>query len=143
MKAKKFTIRKDASFVNNKFISLTVIFRPLTLSENLTKTAQKIDFSKTNDVDVKKESETDSKNGEEENKEIFQSSLWPWDSVRSKLRNSLTEVCVLADVLAIAKEKRYLVLDPVPQEPIETKPMVQVYARKKALAGAASVLLTG
>lgn len=36
-----------------------------------------------------------------------------------------------------------MVLDPVPQEPVETKPMVQVYARKKALAGAASVLTAG
>jgi hypothetical protein len=42
-------------------------------------------------------------------------------------------VCVLADVLAIAKEKRYMVLDHVPQEPMETKPMVQVYARKKVI----------
>ena len=40
-------------------------------------------------------------------------------------------MCVLADVLAIAKEKRYMVLDHVPQEPLDTKPMVQVYARKK------------
>lgn len=55
----------------------------------------------------------------------------------------MTEVCVLADVLAIAKEKRYMVLDPVPQEPPEVKPMVQVYARKKALSGAASVLMNG
>lgn len=36
-----------------------------------------------------------------------------------------------------------MVLDPVPQEAIETKPMVQVYARKKALTNAANVLLTG
>lgn len=36
-----------------------------------------------------------------------------------------------------------MVLDPVPQDPAETKTMVQVYARKKALSGAASVLLTG
>lgn len=50
---------------------------------------------------------------------------------------------MLADVLAIAKEKRYMVLDPVQQKPIDTKPIVQIYARKKALAGAASVLLTG
>lgn len=50
---------------------------------------------------------------------------------------------MLADVLNIAKEKKYLVLDPVPQEPVETKPMVQIYARKKALTGAASVLLAG
>lgn len=120
-------------------------FRPLTLSENLAKYAQKIDFSKTNDVEVKKESgDSDGKSGDEDNsKDSFQASLWPWDSVRNKLRNALTEVCVLADVLTIAKEKRYMVLDPVPQEQIETKPMVQVYARKKALAGAASVLLTG
>lgn len=117
--------------------------RPLTLSESLAKYAQKIDFSKTSDLDKKEGTDTDSKNGEEENKDTFQSSLWPWDSVRNKLRNALTEVCVLADVLAIAKEKRYMVLDPVPQEQVETKPMVQVYARKKALAGAASVLLTG
>lgn len=34
-------------------------------------------------------------------------------------------------------------LDPVPQESVESKTMVQIYARKKALAGAASVLLNG
>lgn len=34
-------------------------------------------------------------------------------------------------------------MDPVPQETVEVKPMVQVYARKKALAGAASVLMMG
>lgn len=55
----------------------------------------------------------------------------------------MTEVCVLADVLAIAKEKRYMVLDPIPQENVEIKPMVQIYARKKALAGAAQVLMMG
>lgn len=58
-------------------------------------------------------------------------------------RNALTEVCVLADVLAIVKEKRYMVLDAVPQEAVEVKPMVQVYARKKALTGASQVLLSG
>lgn len=117
---------------------------PLTLSENLAKIAQKIDFSKTNGEDVKKESDGGEKS-EEDTKDSasFQSSLWPWDSVRNKLRNALTEVCVLADVLAIAKEKHYMVLDPVPQEPAEVKPMIQVYARKKALAGAASVIMTG
>lgn len=138
------------------------------MSENLAKIAQKIDFSKTNGEDIKKESESGEK-GEEDTKDSasFQSSLWPWDSVRNKLRlhiveysfecsfvsmkdcdkfiyrNALTEVCVLADVLAIAKEKHYMVLDPVPQEPAEVKPMIQVYARKKALAGAASVIMMG
>lgn len=69
--------------------------------------------------------------------------MWPWDSVRNKLRDAYTEVCVLSDVLSVAREKRYMVLDPVPQEPQETKPMVQVYARKKALTNAANVLLLG
>lgn len=59
------------------------------------------------------------------------------------LRNALTEVCVLADVLAIAKEKNYMVLDPVSQELADVKPMIQVYARKKALAGAGAVLMMG
>ncbi|XP_008558413.1 mediator of RNA polymerase II transcription subunit 17 [Microplitis demolitor] len=124
---------------------------PLTLSENLAKIAQKIDFSKTSTSGADDLCGEQVENGEksdvskQDSKDSFpqQNSLWPWDSVRTKLRNALTEVCVLADVLAIAKEKRYMVLDPVPQEPPEVKPMVQVYARKKALAGAANVLLTG
>lgn len=108
---------------------------PLTLSESLAKYAQKIDFSKTVEVDVKKEDVADDNKSDTDSKDAFQSSLWPWDSVRNKLRNAFQEICVLADVLAIAKDKRYMVLDPVPQEPLETKPMVQIYARKKALAG--------
>lgn len=47
---------------------------------------------------------------------------------------------MLADVLAIAKDKRYMVLDPVQQDSVDVKPLVLVHARKKALAGAASVL---
>ncbi|XP_018326714.1 mediator of RNA polymerase II transcription subunit 17 [Agrilus planipennis] len=118
---------------------------PLTLSESLAKFAQKIDFSKSNELDIKKDTDEafEDNKSDSDSKDAFQSSLWPWDSVRSKLRSALQEVCVLADVLAIAKEKRYLVLDPVQQEAVETKPMVQIYARKKALAGAANVLLTG
>lgn len=117
---------------------------PLTLSESLAKYAQKIDFSKTSDTDiVKREDIIDDSKSESDSKDAFQSSLWPWDSVRNKLRSAHQEICVLADVLAVAKDKRYMVLDPVQQEPLETKPMVQIYARKKALAGAANVLLAG
>lgn len=36
-----------------------------------------------------------------------------------------------------------MVLDPVPQESVDVKPMIQIYARKKALSGAASVLMMG
>ncbi|CAH0702586.1 unnamed protein product [Spodoptera exigua] len=120
---------------------------PLSMSENLARLAQKIDFSKTEDefCNIKKEGESSSDSkSEDENKEPgYQSSLWPWDSVRNKLRNALTEVSVLADVLSIAKEKRYMVLDPVQPEQVESRPMVQVYGRKKALGAAAAVLLAG
>lgn len=47
----------------------------------------------------------------------FQPSLWPWDSVRNNLRSSLTEMCVLYDVLSVVKEKKYMALDPVSQDP--------------------------
>ncbi|CAH0560142.1 unnamed protein product [Brassicogethes aeneus] len=117
---------------------------PLSLSESLAKYAQKIDFSKTADTDIKKEPDlSEDAKSDSDSKDAFQSSLWPWDSVRNKLRDAFQEVCVLADVLAVAKEKRYMVLDPVQQETQETKPMVQIYARKIALTGAAKVLVTG
>lgn len=92
--------------------------------------------------DLKKE---EGKSNDESAKDVsqFQPSLWPWDSVRNKLNDALTEICVLSDVISIAKDKRYLVLDPVPEESEETKPIVQVYSRKKALSQAANVLLSG
>lgn len=90
---------------------------------------------------VEKKDENGDKSDQE--KDANKTQPAPWDSVRNKLRDALTEICVLSDVLAVAKEKRYMVLDPVPQEPSETKPIVQVYARKKALANAANVLLSG
>lgn len=47
----------------------------------------------------------------------FQPLLWPWDSVRNNLRSALTEMCVLYDVLSVAKEKKYMALDPISQDP--------------------------
>lgn len=51
----------------------------------------------------------------------FQPSLWPWDSVRNNLRSALTEMCVLYDVLSIVKDKKFMTLDPVVQEPLTQK----------------------
>lgn len=118
--------------------------RPPTLSESLAKCAARIDFSKTSLDDLKKEEKSAA--AAEDDKDAanqFQESLWPWDSVRNKLKDAYTEICVLSDVISIAKEKRYLVLDPLPEEADDTKPIVQVYSRKKALSQAAQVLLGG
>ncbi|XP_055950781.1 mediator of RNA polymerase II transcription subunit 17-like [Argiope bruennichi] len=114
--------------------------QPLSMSENLTRLAHKIDFVKT-----ESDQQTSADSTEEDSKELatFQASLWPWDSVRGKLRSMLTEVCVLVDVLNIAKEKRYMVIDPVAQDPAEAKPLVAVLQKKKALSNAAAILMRG
>ena len=63
--------------------------RPLSMSENLTKLAHKIDFSVDEPEKLTEAStaETDSdKTSKEQEKAKFQPSLWPWDSVRNKLK---------------------------------------------------------
>lgn len=42
-----------------------------------------------------------------------------------------TEVSVLVDVLNIAKEKRYLAVDPVSNDPPEPRPLVVLLQKKK------------
>ncbi|XP_047987382.1 mediator of RNA polymerase II transcription subunit 17 [Leguminivora glycinivorella] len=118
---------------------------PLSMSENLARLAQKIDFAKSDDefCNIKKEPEVEAKSEEDSKEPGYQSNQWPWDSVRNKLRDALTQVCVLADVLSIAKEKRYMILDPIQADQQDTRPMLQVYGRKKALGAAAAVLLAG
>lgn len=75
------------NYYHQYFANHLLLFRPLSMSENLTKMVQRIDFTKINaenddDVNVDKSIE------ESENKELatFQPSLWPWDSVRNKLK---------------------------------------------------------
>lgn len=38
---------------------------------------------------------------------------------------------MLSDVLAITREKEYMILDPIPTDLIEIKPMAQVHLYKK------------
>uniref|UniRef100_A0A673BAP0 Mediator of RNA polymerase II transcription subunit 17 n=1 Tax=Sphaeramia orbicularis TaxID=375764 RepID=A0A673BAP0_9TELE len=125
---------------------------PLSMSQNLAKLAQRIDFSQGSD------SEEDGAEGEPRDREWgkqepeeeegtlkFQPSLWPWDSVRNNLRSALTEMCVLHDVLSVVKEKKYMALDPVSQDPTagKTPQVFQLISKKKSLATAAQLLLKG
>ncbi|RXN10884.1 mediator of RNA polymerase II transcription subunit 17 [Labeo rohita] len=124
---------------------------PLSMSQNLAKLAQRIDFDQSSDSD-EEGSERESREPwskpepeEDEGTVKFQPSLWPWDSVRNNLRSALTEMCVLHDVLSVLKEKKYMALDPVSQDPAMTKtPQVfQLISKKKSLATAAQLLLKG
>ncbi|KAL9954998.1 hypothetical protein ACROYT_G042591 [Oculina patagonica] len=111
----------------------------LSMSEKLAKLAHKIDFLS----DVKGHEEDGDKEDEEKSLVTFQPSLWPWDSVRENLRKSLTEVCVLSDVLNVVRDKKYMVLDPVSQNQATPKPTLSMITKKKSLANAADILLRG
>ncbi len=111
--------------------------RPLTLSENLTKQAHKIDWMKGDDEEDNEEmppiTSATEKDEEDSKKPDIQASSWPWDSVRNKLRSALTEVCVLADVITVAKDKRYMVLDPVQQEQPDQRQLAQLFSKKRVI----------
>lgn len=191
------------------------LYSPMSMSDNLTKLAHKIDFTKTEDGNKSDEEAQDNPTGSvnadssvdaeaQESKDpanAAQDSPWPWEFVRNKLRyfllnsrifssfigkrgsfkgefqctisfsnflvrSALTEICVLGDVLNIAKEKRYMVLDQVSRETPEPKRIAQMLSKKKvtitfhvdlksitkqinfslvfqAMAAAAAVLLNG
>uniref|UniRef100_A0A3B5BG68 Mediator of RNA polymerase II transcription subunit 17 n=1 Tax=Stegastes partitus TaxID=144197 RepID=A0A3B5BG68_9TELE len=122
---------------------------PLSMSQNLSKLAQRIDFSQGSDSEEEgvegepRDREWGKQEQEEEEGTVkFQPSLWPWDSVRNNLRSALTEMCVLYDVLSVVKEKKYMALDPVSQDP--TTPQVfQLISKKKSLGTAAQLLMKG
>lgn len=109
------------------------------MSENLSKLAHKIDWTRGENEEGNEEEIPTStmavleKEAEEEasKKPDIQASSWPWDSVRNKLRSALTEVCVLADVVSVAKEKRYMVLDPVQQEQPDQRQLAQLFSKKR------------
>jgi len=119
--------------------------QPLSMSENMTKLAQRIDFSRVDEDGDEEGKEKYVESVGVDGKELtpFQASLWPWDSVRNKLKNAFTEVSVLLDVLNITKDKKYMVLDPVSQDALEYKPLAALISKKRALASAASIINSG
>ena len=50
-------------------------------------------------------------------------------------RKSLTEVCVLSDVLNVMHDKKYMVLDPVSQNQATPKPTLSLITKKKVCTG--------
>ncbi|XP_040833074.1 mediator of RNA polymerase II transcription subunit 17 isoform X3 [Ochotona curzoniae] len=132
--------------------------QPLSMSQNLARLAQRIDFSQGSGSEEEEAAgaEGDGQDwagagssadqDEEEGLVKFQPSLWPWDSVRNNLRSALTEMCVLYDVLSIVRDKKFMTLDPVSQDalpPKQNPQTLQLISKKKSLAGAAQILLKG
>jgi len=63
-----------------------IVYRPLSMSENLTKLAHKIDFSKDESEEKGKPTSEGDKEEDDESDAAIQPALWPWDSVWSKLK---------------------------------------------------------
>lgn len=119
---------------------------PLSMSENLSQLIQRIDFSQPVDELREELEKSPTEDGESETKQKSQIPVgpsWPFDSMRTKLRVALTEICVLNDVLSIAKEKKYMVFGAVNPKQTDQRPIVAMMAKKRALGVASQVLLEG
>lgn len=128
---------------------------PLSMSDHLAKQARKVDFNHLEDGEGMETEETvDQEEEGEAQLKSFQQPVWPWESVRNKLRDALTEISVMSDVLSIATKdcgkeqngapRRYMVLDgPVQAEPVEQKLYVTLLAKKKALDAPSKILMQG
>ncbi|XP_067942006.1 mediator of RNA polymerase II transcription subunit 17-like isoform X2 [Watersipora subatra] len=110
------------------------------LSDNLAKLAQLIDFGE-------EKAEKDSKESTSSEAAAADSKApkaWPWDWLRNSLMAALTEMNVLSDCLAIAKEKRFMVLDQIASDTKpETKSGYQLMSRKQALHNASAIFNLG
>uniref|UniRef100_A0A2P2IC97 Mediator of RNA polymerase II transcription subunit 17-like n=2 Tax=Hirondellea gigas TaxID=1518452 RepID=A0A2P2IC97_9CRUS len=124
---------------------------PLSMSEQLSQHARKIDFGAAENGGSDELSgpaaaaadETEEQEEDEEEEKPCQQPHWPLESVRNKIRNAHTEVCVLHDLLQMVREKRYLVLDHVQGQQHQPKLYIQFLSLKKSLNNAASILTSG
>lgn len=117
---------------------------PLSMSENLSRLISKIDFNQPIDELREELEESSSPSFETDPKQPMPSApTWPFDNMRTKLRIALTEICVLYDVLSIAKERKYMIFDTVQAQPVDQRPIVALMAKKKALQTSSQILLDG
>ena len=56
---------------------------------------------------------------------------WLYILFEFNFRNTLTNLCVLTDVLSVAQEKKYLSLDPVSQGEAPPKATVRLLTKRK------------
>lgn len=125
--------------------------KPFSLSEELSYFASKIDFHGTHE-NVPKEDESqknnpigvgEKKQAEQPEGESNKETKWPWESVHSKLRIALSEVCVMLDVLECLHRKKYLVLDPIHQNTEPNKQTVKMLGCRKCLAQVGALIKKG
>lgn len=136
-----------------EFDGQEIIQPPLSLAEHFAKQASRIDFNEV-DEDIDEQGD-DAQADSQEEEDASSQSGWPWESTRNKLKDALTELSVLQDVITICKHKcgedpathqpkMYMTLDgPVQKEPVESKPLISLLAKKKSLEAPAKILFAG
>ena len=117
--------------------------KPFTFSEQLTHFAGKIDFHEGDEIQPSDKDEETDETEKINNDDLKQNNQWPWEAVHTKLRIALSEVCVMLDVLQSLNKKKYLVLDPITQNPEPNKQTVQMLDKRKLLARAGAIIAKG
>ena len=120
--------------------------KPFTISEELSYFASKIDFHGTHEdvLQADNNSHTEERKEQKEgDSDSNKESRWSWETVHSKLRIALSEVCVMLDVLECLHRKKYLVLDPIQQNPEPNKQTVQMFGSRKCLAQVGAIIAKG
>jgi len=121
------------------------------MSENLTQLIQRIDFNQPID-ELRKEfqesealgrSDDDNKQAKSKETSTLANPTWPFESMLTRLKTALTEVCVMCDVLVIAREKKYMVFDAVNPKVPDTRPYVLMLTKKKSLSVSATQFFEG
>ncbi|XP_040573645.1 mediator of RNA polymerase II transcription subunit 17 isoform X2 [Lepeophtheirus salmonis] len=143
----------DNAIIEVAYDGTEILQPPLSLGEHLAKQASKIDFSNTTIEDEKMEQDQESdesgESSESEDSPTDGKTDWPWENVRNKLKDALTELSVLSDVLAVSSKelkdhKRYMILDgPFKADAHDLRPYACLVAKKKSLDGPARILLQG
>ena len=131
---------------------------PPSMSEHLSQLIQRIDFSQPIselEEEFEKAEKRGQNTGDDDDEDDSQNAvnireaqipvgpIWPFDSMRQKLRVALTEICVLHDVMCIARVKEYMTFDKVNPMQTDQRPIVAMMAKKRALDMASQVLMEG
>ncbi|XP_027202411.2 mediator complex subunit 17 [Dermatophagoides pteronyssinus] len=132
---------------------------PLNMSENFARIIQRIDFDKlstilsnqdNNNIGPKKDFEipeiqmnVSSFVNPNQRPSSFCQLAPQFESIKSKIMNALTNISVMYDVMKVAKEPDYLVIEPVAKDPnrmTDEKPITVLVSKKKAIAQAAQLI---
>nr|CAH8828725.1 unnamed protein product [Trichobilharzia regenti] len=108
-----------------------ILEKPLTPVANFQRIVNQLDFSEDSSPE---ELELPSRN-------VISPKIW--ETVKETMRTTMIEINALVDVLGIIKEGKYLALNPVADDPLETNLPLILSGKKRSIAAAADILIKG